>query len=98
MEAVMLDFTGTIVLLAALILSINVLTGTMPITAPQRLVLSLGAGLWTVLAAALAGANLCLGTHPVGPPVIGSVIAAPLVVAGFVAARFPAVRATLLAM
>ena len=67
----MLDFIGTIVLVAATIVSINSLTGAMPVSASQRLALSVGAGLWTGLAAALAGANLFAGTNPIGPPVIG---------------------------
>ena len=54
----MLDFIEIIVLVAAIIVSINALTGAMPIGPSQRLALSVGAGLWTGLAAALAGANL----------------------------------------
>ena len=73
----MLDFIGTIILVAAIIVSINALTGAMPISTSQRLALSLGAGVWTGLAAALAGANLFVGTNPIGPPVIGTVIAFP---------------------
>jgi hypothetical protein len=75
----MLDFTGTIVLAAAIVVSINALTGAMPISPSQRLALSLGAGLWTGLAAALAGAKLFVGTNPIGPPMIGTVIAFPMV-------------------
>jgi hypothetical protein len=41
----MLDFIGTIVLVAAIIVSINALTGAMPISPSQRIALSLGAGL-----------------------------------------------------
>ena len=78
----MLDFIGTIVLVAAIIVSINALTGAMPISASQRIALSVGAGLWTGLAAALAGANLFLGTNPVGPPTIGTMIVLPLVADG----------------
>jgi hypothetical protein len=94
----MLDFIGTIVLAAAIIVSINALTGAMPISPSQRLVLSVGAGLWTGLAAALAGANLFLGTNPVGPPVIGTVIALPLVATAVAATISPSVRASLLGM
>src|SRR4029450_2885454 len=94
----MLDFIGIIVLVAAIIVSINALTGAMPISPSQRIALSLGAGLWTGLAAALAGANLFLGTNPVGPPVIGTVIAFPLVAAAVAAAISPPVRASLLGM
>lgn len=94
----MLDFIGTIVLVAAIIVSINALTGAMPISTAQRLALSVGAGLWTGLAAALASANLFLGTNPVGPPVIGTVIAFPLVATAVAASISPAVRASLLGM
>jgi hypothetical protein len=94
----MLDFIGTIVLVAAIIVSINALTGAMPISASQRIVLSVGAGLWTGLAAALAAANLFLGTNPIGPPVIGTMIALPLVATAVAASISPSVRASLLGM
>jgi len=94
----MLDFIGTIVLAAAIIVSINALTGAMPVGTSGRLALSLGAGLWTGLAAALAGAQLFVGTNPIGPPVIGTVIAFPLVAAAVAAWLSPSVRAALLAM
>jgi hypothetical protein len=94
----MLDFIGTIVLVAAIIVSINALTGAMPISASQRIALSVGAGLWTGLAAALAGAKLFLGSNPAGPPTIGTMIAFPLVATAIVASISPAVRAALLAM
>ena len=94
----MLDFIGNIALVAAIIVSINALTGAMPISTPQRIALSLSAGLWTGLAAALAGANLFLGTNPVGPPIIGTVIVFPLVATAVAAAISPPVRAALLGM
>jgi len=94
----MLDFIGTIVLAAAIIVSINALTGAMPISPSERIALSLGAGLWTGLAAALGSANLFVGTNPVGPPVIGMVIAFPLVAAAVAASVSPSVRAALLGM
>jgi hypothetical protein len=94
----MLDFIGTIVLVAAIIVSINALTGAMPISPSQRLALSVGAGLWTGLAAALSAANLFLGTNPIGPPVIGTVIAFPLVATAVAASISPSVRAALLGM
>ena len=92
----MLDFIGTIVLVAAIIFSVNALTGVMPINSSQRIALSIGAGLWTGLAAALSGANLFLGSNPVGPPTIGTVIAAPMVATAVAASISPSVRATLL--
>jgi hypothetical protein len=94
----MLDFIGTIVLVAAIIVSINALTGAMPISTSQRLAVSVGAGLWAGLAAALAGANLFLGTNPVGPPTIGTVVAFPLIATAVAASISPSVRASLLGM
>jgi hypothetical protein len=94
----MLDFIGTIVLVAAIIVSINALSGAMPIGTSQRLALSVGAGLWTGLAAALAGANLFLGSNPLGPATIGTVITLPLIATAVAAAISPSVRATLLGM
>ncbi|WP_065753980.1 hypothetical protein [Bradyrhizobium paxllaeri] len=94
----MLDFIGTIVLVAAIIVSINALTGAIPISTSQRIALSLGAGLWTGLAAALAGANLFLGSNPLGPPTIGTVITLPLIATAVAAWISPSVRATLLGM
>ena len=94
----MLDFIGTVVLVAAIIVSINALTGAMPISPSQRLALSVGAGLWTGLAAALAAANLFLGTNPMGPPTIGTMIAFPLLATAVAASISPSVRAALLGM
>jgi hypothetical protein len=92
----MLDFIGTVTLIAAIIVSINAYVGAMPITASRRIAVSLGAGLWVGLAAALANANMFLGTNPLGPPAIGSAIAAPLIIAALAAAFSPAARAALL--
>ena len=94
----MLDFIGTIVLAAAIIVSINALTGAMPVSPSQRIALSVGAGLWTGLAAALAGADLFLGSKAVGPVLIGTVIASPLVAAAIAASLSASVRALLLEM
>jgi len=94
----MLDFIGTIVLVAAIVFSINALTGAMPISPSQRIALSIGAGLWTGLAAALAGANLFLGSNPAGPPMIGMVIALPMVATAVAASISTSVRAALLGM
>jgi hypothetical protein len=94
----MLDFIGTIMLVAAVIVSIQALAGAMPISAARRIALSIGAGLWAGLAAALAGANMFLGSSTFGPPIIGAAVTLPLVIAAVSAALSPAVRATLLAM
>jgi hypothetical protein len=94
----MLDFIGMIVLVAAIITSINALTGAMPISSSQRLAVSVGAGLWTGLAAALGAANLFVGTNPIGPAVIGTVIALPLVATAIAAQVSPSVRAALMGM
>src|ERR1700741_2009142 len=94
----MLDFIGTIVLAAAIMVSVNALTGAMPISTSQRLPLWVVAGLWTGLPPALASANLFLGTNPVGPPTIGMMIVFPLVATAVAAAVSPSVRTSLLGM
>jgi hypothetical protein len=94
----MLDFIGTVTLVAAVIVSINALAGAMPITPGQRIAVSVGAGLWAGLAAALASANMFLGANPFGPPAIGFMVAFPLVAAAVAAVAFPAVRAVLAGM
>src|SRR5258705_2527666 len=94
----MLDFIGTIVLVAAITFSTNALPGAMPISPSQRAAVSIGAGLWTGLAAALAGANQFLGSNPAGPPTIGTMIVLPLVAAAVAAAISPSARAALLGM
>jgi len=66
----MLDFIGTIVLAAAIIFSIMRLPARCRSAQRSALPFRVGAGLWTGLAAALASANLFLGTNPVGPPTI----------------------------
>ena len=94
----MLDFIGTVALVASIIVSLDTILGVMPISTAQRIGLSLIVGLWIGLAAALAGANLFVGANPAGPALIGGVIAAPLVLTALAAALVPSVRATLLAM
>jgi hypothetical protein len=94
----MLDFIGTIILVAAIITSINALIGAMPISPSQRLALSVGAGLWTGLAAALGATNQFVGTNPIGPPVIGTVIALPLVATAIAVSISPSVRDALKGM
>ncbi|NOJ40550.1 hypothetical protein [Bradyrhizobium australiense] len=94
----MLDFIGTIVLVAAIIVSINALTGAMPISTSQRIALSIGAGLWAGLAAALAAANQFRGASPLGPLMIGAVIAFPLVATAVAGSISASVRASLLGM
>ena len=94
----MLDFIGTILIVAAIVTSVNALTGAMPISSSQRFAVSVGAGLWAGLAAALGAANLFVGTNPIGPPMIGTVIAFPMVATAVAAWISPSVRASLLGM
>jgi hypothetical protein len=94
----MLDFIGTIVLVAAIVVSVNALTGAMPISISQRITVSVGAGLWTGLAAALAAANQFRGASPLGPLMIGTVIAFPLVATAVATSISAPVRASLLGM
>jgi hypothetical protein len=92
----MLDFVGTVVLITAIIVSINAYVGAMPITPSRRIAVSLIAGLWVGIAAALAGANMFRGTNPLGPPTIGAAILTPLIVVALAAGFSRSARAALI--
>src|SRR3954466_10154865 len=92
----MLDFVGTVVLITAVIVSLNTYVGAMPIAPSHSIVVSLLAGLWVGIAAALAAANMFLGTNPLGPPTVGTTIAAPMILTALAAWFFPAVRSALM--
>ena len=93
----MLDFIGTIVLVAVIALNISVFSNTIPARAATRLAVAAVAGMWTGLAAACAAAGYFANTA--APfPLIGVFVAFPLVAAGIAAIFSPAARAALLAI
>jgi hypothetical protein len=91
----MLNFIGTIVIVATTIASLNILITTLAADRLPRLVLALAAGIWTGLAVALASAG-ALSAATGGAPVIGVLFATPLILAAAVAFLSPAVRRAML--
>jgi hypothetical protein len=93
----MLDFIGTITLVAVIALNISVVSNVMPVRAATRLAVAAVAGMWTGLAAALAAAGYFANTA--APfPLIGVFVGFPLAAAGIAAILSPAVRTALLAI
>ena len=93
----MLDFIGTVVLVAVIALNIGAVSNVMPLRPGTRLAVAAVAGIWTGLAAACAAAGYFANTA--APfPLIGVFVAFPLVAAAIAAILSPAARATLLAI
>jgi hypothetical protein len=91
----MLDLIGTIVLVAVISLSINVLSNAVAVSPAARLTITAAAGAWTGLAAAVAAAGVFANTS-LPFPWIGAFVAFPLVAVSAAALLFPAVRSALL--
>lgn len=91
----MLDFVGTIVIVAVTIASLNIFITTLAADRRWRLVLAIAVGLWVGLAAALASAGV-IGSPTSGGPVIGALVATPLIAAAVAALLSPAARKAML--
>jgi hypothetical protein len=91
----MLDFIGTIVLIAVIVLNINAFTNGLAVSAAARLAIVIIAGAWVGLAAAVAATGV-FADASLPFPWIGAFVAIPLLVAGASALLFPTVRAALL--
>jgi len=93
----MLDLIGTTVLTAAIAISLNATITTMPLSPMQKLATVSIAGLWIGFAIALATTGIYEATAtPV--PVVGIMVALPLVAIGAAASSSGGVRETLLAL
>ena len=93
----MIDFIGTMVLVAVIAFNISVFSNTIPVRAATRRVVAAGAGIWTGLAAAAAAAGYFADTA--APfPLIGVFVAFPLVAVGIAAILSARARAALLAI
>ena len=75
----MLDFIGTIVTVALMVLIVNALTTFMDVSRVAKIVLAAVIGVWIGLAAAAAGAGWLTISRPV--PVVGLFVVVPLVTA-----------------
>lgn len=94
----MLDFLGTIAITAAVVATITATIGTLPIRPRQRLALAALVGAWIGLSVVLAAAGeyADAGRRPF--PLIGVMLAIPLIATGAAAILSPAVRSALLAL
>ena len=88
-----LDFVGTIVLIAAVVININALSSAMPIGHTARLGFTAAAGLWVGLQVALSGA----GVFGSPAPFVGLAVMLPRLAAA-IALRTPGGREALLAV
>jgi hypothetical protein len=93
----MLDLIGTTILTAAVALDLNATVANLPMSAAQKLAAVTLAGLWIGAAVAVAATGILADTTtPV--PVIGVMVALPLVAASVAALGSARVRAALLAL
>jgi hypothetical protein len=93
----MLNFIGTIVIVATTIVLLNAVIGSLPVGRWPRLLLALAAGSWTGLAVALASAG-AFAADAGGAPVVGAMVATPLILAAAAAYFFPVARAVMLSL
>jgi hypothetical protein len=92
----MLDFIGTILIVATTVVVINAGISSLAITRVQRLALALAVGVWVGLAAAFASSGLLAVAKPV--PYIGAFVALPLLAAAALVAYSPQWRAALIGL
>lgn len=91
----MLDFLGFIVTAALMVLAVNAIITFMDVTQSAKLTLAGLAGLWIGIAAAAASVGMVAISKPF--PVIGSFVAAPLVMAA-IATAWPRARRAMLSI
>jgi hypothetical protein len=93
-----LDFIGAVVLTAVMVVGINAIIGALPVAPAIRLAIAGVAGVWIGAQVALATAGAFTSEAALTLPLIGVMVAAPVVAAGVLAAFSPGVRAALLAI
>ena len=92
----MLDFTGTIIIVATMVVVINATISSLSVTRLQRLAIALAVGVWIGLASAFASSGLLAVAKPF--PYIGAFVVLPLVAAAALAASSPQWRAALIGL
>jgi len=94
----MLDLVGSAVGMMAVAINLVAITNILPGSPARRLSLAAIAGAWVGLATGLgaAGALVFSPNHPV--PLVGVLFAAPLLIVGALALKYPSVRSTLMAI
>lgn len=93
----MLELIGTIVLTAVIAVSLNAAIAAMPLSPPQKLTTVTVVGLWAGLAIALGATGIYASTAT-SVPVVGVMLALPLIAIAAAALLSARVRATLLAL
>jgi hypothetical protein len=93
----MLNFIATIIIVATTIVVLNAVISSLPVGRRPRLLLALAVGSWTGLAVALASAG-ALAADAGGAPVVGAMVAIPLILTAAVAFLFPAARKVMLSL
>lgn len=91
-----LDFIGTIIIVATMVVVINATISTLSITRLQRLGVALAVGVWIGLASASASSGLLMVAKPF--PYIGAFVMFPLIATAAIAASSPAARAALIGL
>jgi hypothetical protein len=91
----MLDFIGTVITAALMVLIVNALTTFMDVTRAAKIALAIVLGAWIGLAAAVAGAGWLPISRPV--PVVGLFVVVPLLAAAL-ATAWPAARNAMLSI
>jgi len=92
----MLDFIGTIIVTAAMVVNINAVVSSLQVPRGERIAAALVVGLWVGLAAASAASGLFTVSRPF--PHIGLFVVFPLVATAALAALSPGWRTALLGL
>jgi hypothetical protein len=90
----MLDFIGTVITAALMVVIVNALTIFMDVSRAARIVLAAVIGVWIGVAAAVAQAGWLAGSRPIA---VGLFVVVPLVAAAF-ATAWPAARQAMLSI
>ena len=93
-----LDFIGYMVLIAVVAINIAAITNALDVSTSARYAVAAIAGIWTGLQLSLYEAGAFQAPFTLEAPLVGAMVATPLIVAGIAAAISGRVRTTLLAL
>jgi hypothetical protein len=92
----MLDFIGTIIITAVMVVNVTAMVSSLPVSQSRRLTVAIATGLWIGLAGACAAIGLMTVSRPF--PYIGPFVVFPLAAIAALVALSPAWRAALLGL
>src|SRR5262249_24952885 len=93
----MLNFIGTIVIVATTIASLNIFVSSLAIGRFSRLLVAIAIGAGVGLAVAFAAAGMLAASRG-GAPIVGFLFATPLILAAAAAYLFPAARSAMMSV